>query len=70
MRIGHWSRVVPQVLRFLLFNRAFWSSTGKLVDLFRRLHNMGRPDEMVTLSSAYGINFLPPVRAADVLGMD
>ena len=49
----------------------FWvTPTGKLVDLFRKLHNMGRPDEVVAISPAYDVNFLPPVRAADVLGMD
>jgi hypothetical protein len=31
---------------------------------------MGRPDEVVALAPDYDINFLPPVRAADVIGLD
>ncbi len=46
----------------------FWvTPTGKLVDLFRKLHNMGRPDEVVAIAPQYGVEFLPPVRAADYL---
>ena len=46
----------------------FWvTPTGKLVDLFRKLHNMGRPDEVVALAPDYDLSFLPPVRAADVM---
>ena len=49
----------------------FWvTPTGKLLDFFRKLHNMGRPDEVVALAPDYDINFLPPVRAADVIGLD
>lgn len=49
----------------------FWvTPTGKLVDFFRKLHNMGRPDEVVAIASTYDINFLPPVRAADAMGLD
>ena len=48
----------------------FWvTPTGKLVDLFRKLHNLARPDEVVALSPAYEVNFLPPQRAADVIGL-
>ena len=48
----------------------FWvTPTGKLVNLFRKLHNMSRPDEVVAMSSDYEVNFLPPVRAADVIGL-
>ena len=43
--------------------------TGKLVDLFRKLHNMSLPTEVVALSPAYEVNFLPPQRAADVMGL-
>ena len=44
----------------------FWvTPTGKLVDLFRRLHNMSRPDEVARMSALYEVDFLPPVRAAD-----
>ena len=49
----------------------FWvTPTGKLVDLFRRLHNLSRPDEVVALSPDYEVNFLPPRRAADVIGLE
>lgn len=48
----------------------FWvTPTGRLVDLFRKLHNMSRPDEVVSLSRDYEVNFLPPKRAADVMGL-
>jgi len=43
--------------------------TGKLVDLFRKLHNMSLPSEVVAVSPAYEVNFLPPQRAADVIGL-
>ena len=43
----------------------FWvTPTGKLVELFRKLHNMSRPDEVARTSAAYDVDFLPPVRAA------
>lgn len=46
----------------------FWvTPTGKLVDLFRKIHNMSRPDEVVALSPDYEVEFLPPIRAADQL---
>ena len=49
----------------------FWvTPTGKLVDLFRKLHNLSRPDEVVTVSSNYEVDFLPPKRAADVIGLE
>ncbi|MFV0382997.1 cupin domain-containing protein [Paracoccus sp. (in: a-proteobacteria)] len=47
----------------------FWvTPTGKLVDLFRRIHNMSRPDQIAAVSPEYEVEFLPPVRAADQLG--
>jgi mannose-6-phosphate isomerase-like protein (cupin superfamily) len=43
----------------------FWvTPTGRLVDLFRKIHNMARPDEVVAISPDYEVEFLPPVRAA------
>lgn len=46
----------------------FWvTPTGKLVDLFRRIHNMAHPGEVTALSPAYDVEFLPPARAADQL---
>jgi len=48
----------------------FWvTPTGKLVNLFRKLHNMARPDEVVAMARNYEVNFLPPQRAADVMGL-
>jgi mannose-6-phosphate isomerase-like protein (cupin superfamily) len=48
----------------------FWvTPTGQLVDLFRKLHNLARPDEVVALARDYAVNFLPPQRAADVMGL-
>jgi len=69
---------MPRGIAHSLFNNTghavnclFWvSPTGKLVDLFRKLHNMGRPDEVVALAPEYGVEFLPPTRAADVIGLD
>ena len=46
----------------------FWvTPTGRLVDLFRRIHNMSRPDEVVRVAPEYELEFLPPVRAAEQL---
>ena len=39
--------------------------TGRLVDLFRKLHNMSRPDEVARVSADFEVEFLPMVRAAD-----
>lgn len=48
----------------------FWvTPTGKLVNLFRKLHNMSRPNEVVAVSPEYEVNFLPPQRAADIMGL-
>lgn len=66
---------MPRGIPHAIFNNTghdvrcfFWvTPTGKLVDLFRKLHNMGRPDEVVKTAAAYNVNFLPPVRAADVM---
>lgn len=51
-------------------NCLFWvTPTGKLIDLFRKLHNLARPDEVVSVSPEYEVHFLPPRRAADVIGL-
>jgi quercetin dioxygenase-like cupin family protein len=43
----------------------FWvTPTGKLVDLFRKIHNMARPDEVTALAPDFEVEFLPPVKAA------
>lgn len=47
----------------------FWvTPTGKLVDLFRKIHNMAHPGEVTALAPDYEVEFLPPVRAADAMG--
>jgi hypothetical protein len=47
----------------------FWvAPTGRLVDLFRRLHNLSRPDRVVAVSRAHEVVFLAPVRAAEAIG--
>lgn len=68
---------MPRGIPHGLFNNSghdvtclFWvTPTGKLVDLFRKIHNMARPDEVVATSRNYEVDFLPPERAADVLGL-
>lgn len=43
----------------------FWAApAGKLVDLYRRIHNMANPAEVVAVAREYGVVFLPPVSAA------
>jgi mannose-6-phosphate isomerase-like protein (cupin superfamily) len=43
----------------------FWAApAGKLVDLYRRIHNMSSPAEVVKVAREYGVVFLPPVSAA------
>lgn len=63
---------MPRGVAHGLFNNSgrdvrcfFWvTPTGKLVDLFRRIHNMARPDEVVALAPEYEVEFLPPVKAS------
>ncbi len=46
----------------------FWvTPTGKLLDLFRKIHNLEHPGEVTALSPDYEVEFLPPVRAVDQL---
>lgn len=48
----------------------FWvTPTGKLVDLFKRIHNMANPREVTALAPDYEVEFLPPVCAATGLGL-
>lgn len=73
-RAGDLARL-PMGLSHGIFNNSgadatalFWvTPTGKLVDLFRKIHNMAHPGEVTALSPAFGVEFLPPVRAADRL---
>ena len=40
----------------------FWAApTGRLVDLYRRIHNMSSPAEVVQVADDYGVHFFPPV---------
>jgi hypothetical protein len=41
--------------------------TGRLVDLFRKIHNVAHPGKVTEMSREYEVEFLPPVRAADQL---
>ena len=43
--------------------------TGKLVNLFCKLHNLARSDEVGGLAPDYEVTFLPPQPAADVMGL-
>ena len=66
---------MPRGLPHAIFNNSgadatalFWvTPTGKLVDLFRKIHNMAHPGEVTSLSPDFEVEFLPPVRAADQL---
>jgi quercetin dioxygenase-like cupin family protein len=43
----------------------FWAApAGKLVDLYRRIHNMSSPAEVVQVARDYGVFFDPPVSSA------
>jgi len=43
----------------------FWAApAGKLVDLYRRIHNMSSPAEVVQVAREYGVFFEPPVSSA------
>jgi len=66
---------MPMGLAHGIFNNSgadvtalFWvTPTGKLVDLFRKIHNMAHPGEVSEVSRQYEVEFLPPVRAAEQL---
>ena len=43
----------------------FWATpSGRLVELYQRIHNMSNPAEVVQTAREYGVVFLPPVSAA------
>ncbi|AZG10623.1 cupin domain-containing protein [Pigmentiphaga sp. H8] len=43
----------------------FWAApSGKLVELYQRIHNMSNPAEVVQTAREYDVVFLPPVSAA------
>jgi hypothetical protein len=42
-----------------------WAApAGKLVDLYKRLHNVSNPAEVVQIAREYDVFFAPPVSAA------
>ena len=43
----------------------FWAApAGKLVELYRRIHNVSSPAEVVSIARDYGVFFGPPVSSA------
>jgi len=43
----------------------FWAApAGKLLELYRRIHNVASPAEVVRIAREYDVIFLPPVSAA------
>ena len=43
----------------------FWAApAGKLVDLYRRIHNMSSPAEVVKVAREYDVVFMPPISSA------
>jgi len=66
---------LPRAVPHGLFNNCgsdvrclFWVRPRADLDhLFRRLHNMARPDLVAKTSAEYGVDFLPPQRAVDQL---
>lgn len=43
----------------------FWATpAGRLVELYRRIHNMSNPAEVVKVAREYGVIFSPPVSSA------
>ena len=44
----------------------FWAApAGKLVDLYRSIHNMASPAEVVKVAREYDVIFFPPVSSAE-----
>ena len=44
----------------------FWAApAGKLVELYRRIHNVASPAEVVKIARDYGVFFGPPVSSAE-----
>lgn len=59
---------LPRKIPHGIFNKSesdvtcfFWvTPTGKLYDLFQKIHNVGDPEEVVRIAAAHEIDFLPP----------
>jgi len=46
----------------------FWAApTGKLLELYRRIHNMSSPAEVVAIAREYDVIFAPPISSAAVV---
>lgn len=66
-RRSHLNRGIPHGI----FNNAgrvasclFWvTPTAKLFDLFKALHNVADTAEVIRISAAHDVRFLPPVKA-------
>lgn len=63
---------MPRGVEHAFFNNSgepvtalFWAApAGKLVELYRRIHNLANPAEVVRIARDYGVNFGPPVSSA------
>jgi len=63
---------MPRGLPHAFFNNSgdpvtalFWAApTGRLLELYRRIHNMSNPAEVVQVAREYDVLFYPPVSAA------
>ncbi|MEZ5658270.1 MAG: cupin domain-containing protein [Burkholderiaceae bacterium] len=43
----------------------FWAApTGRLAELYKRIHNVATPAEVVAIAKDYDVHFLPPVAAS------
>jgi quercetin dioxygenase-like cupin family protein len=64
--------MLPRGIAHAFFNNSgkpvaalFWATpAGRLVELYRRLHNVGNPRKAVGIAPAYGVSFEPPPTAA------
>ncbi len=46
-------------------NALFWATpAGRLVELYRKLHNVGHPGKATAMAPACGVVFDPPVSSA------
>jgi len=63
---------MPRGLPHAFFNNSgepvtalFWAApTGRLLDLYRRIHNMSSPAEVVKVAREYDVFFAPPISSA------
>jgi quercetin dioxygenase-like cupin family protein len=66
--VGHLPRGIPHAFfnnTGKPVNALFWATpAGKLVQLYRRLHNVGSPAKAVSIAPSCGVEFEPPVSSA------